>query len=204
MFWQIGGLLSFLFRRNVSGANLLAAIRKAIWTNRLVLKATSEARCLIVCVWFFTSVEPIIPGPSRRDRLLAAVAQWQLRLCFCSPNVTSLCICKSFGYFSPSLFLRNNSKFLGFFSSFRNFTTWVISNRLKIGTNWRKRLSSLRSWKLHHFTIIGCWENGEWKSEHFWVFCKKNFKCRFCSILLLERHRTGSLLVPTDARGCLL
>ena len=29
-----------------------------------------------------TSAEPITPGPSRRHRLLGAVAQWQLRLCF--------------------------------------------------------------------------------------------------------------------------
>ena len=29
-----------------------------------------------------TSAEPITPGPSGRDRLLGAVAQWQLRLCF--------------------------------------------------------------------------------------------------------------------------
>ena len=29
-----------------------------------------------------TFVEPITPGPSRRDRLLGAVAQWQLRLFF--------------------------------------------------------------------------------------------------------------------------
>ena len=28
------------------------------------------------------SVEPITPGPSRIDRLLGAVAQWQFRLCF--------------------------------------------------------------------------------------------------------------------------
>ena len=28
-----------------------------------------------------TSVELITPGPSQRDRLLGAVAQWQLRLC---------------------------------------------------------------------------------------------------------------------------
>ena len=63
----------------------------------------------------------------RRDRLLGAVAQWQLRLCFWGDerserpyclrrfffrqNVTSLCISKSFSYFSPSLFLRDNSKF---------------------------------------------------------------------------------------------
>ena len=31
-----------------------------------------------------TSVEPITPGAPRRDRLLGAVAQWQLRLCFLS------------------------------------------------------------------------------------------------------------------------
>ena len=30
---------------------------------------------------------------------------------FFRQNVTSLCICKSFGYFSPSQFLRDNSKF---------------------------------------------------------------------------------------------
>ena len=29
-----------------------------------------------------TSVEPITPGLSQRGRLLGAVAQWQLRLCF--------------------------------------------------------------------------------------------------------------------------
>ena len=44
-------------------------------------KATSEARCLIVCVGFFFR-----------------------------QNVTSLCICEGLGYFSPSLFLRDHPK----------------------------------------------------------------------------------------------
>ena len=51
-----------------------------------------------------TSVEPITPGPSRRDRLMGAVAQWLLRLCFFRQNVTSLCICKSFGCFLQAYF----------------------------------------------------------------------------------------------------
>ena len=33
-----------------------------------------------------TFVEPITPGFSQRGRLLGAVAQWQLRLCFFSPK----------------------------------------------------------------------------------------------------------------------
>ena len=34
-----------------------------------------------------TSVEPITPGPFRRDRLLGAVAQWRLRLFFSLSNI---------------------------------------------------------------------------------------------------------------------
>ena len=48
------------------------------------------------------------------------------------------------------------------------------SNRLIISTDWRKKMSSLSSWKFHYPTIIGRWENGEWKSEKFRIFCDKN------------------------------
>ena len=75
---------------------LLGFCEKRILTNPIQLGVLGR-----------TSVEPITPGPSRRDRVLGAVAQWQLRRFFCQ-NVTFLCISKFrlffFKPFSPRQF----------------------------------------------------------------------------------------------------
>ena len=73
-----------------------------------------------------------------------------------------------------------NREFFGFFEKiflnvdFAQFYYLNESNRLIISTDWRKRMSSLSSWKFHYPTIIGRWENSECNSQHFWVF-RKNF-----------------------------
>ena len=65
-----------------------------------------------------------------------------------------------------------------FFLILRKFTTWTIWNRLKIGINWRKRMSHLRSWKFPLWRLsYNPWLLRKWRKkwENFWVFCEKLF-----------------------------
>ena len=63
-----------------------------------------------------TSVEPTAPGPSRRDRLIGAVAQWQLRLCFQGDERSEVPYCSRLFFFAKTLHPSAFVKFQHFFS----------------------------------------------------------------------------------------
>ena len=97
---------------------------------------------------------------------------------FFRQNETSLCISKSFGYFSPSRFLRDKQNFKNRSATecpfchvkrFRKFFAWAI-------------LLASKTRFLRKFIVF----------------------FPFCVILPLEQCQTVSKEVPTDAKGCLL
>ena len=97
-----------------------------------------------------TFVEPITPGLSQRGRLLGAVAQWQLRLCFFSRDIPSAFVLIE-GYFLRAYFSATIQTFqketqLDALSNrvktFRKFSTGAILLASK-ARNFRKFLGFL-------------------------------------------------------------
>ena len=80
-----------------------------------------------------TFVEPIIPGLSQRGRLLGAVAQWQLRLCFFFADFVT---CANFSNLCGK-FLKTHNRYGHHVSAKRCAGSWATfsskKNRKKFG-----------------------------------------------------------------------
>ena len=144
-------------------------VGKVLQFVHCLFKATSEARGLIVCVWFFfagtwhPSAFVKVSAIFFQAYFSETIQNFKNRTATECPFWPCKKVPKSFrlGDFISSENTIFSKIFSLFFPILRNFTTWTISNRLKIGTNWRKRMSFSRSWKFHYLTIIGRWENGD-------------------------------------------